>query len=228
MTIIAEPKRNARDEMLEHCDRLSDKQLGKLHRARHLAEWVHRQHRRATGDLYVTHCYGAEQILVALGFALDIVMRVAALLHDTLEDCNPDECKNLRKAIPRRFGLIAYLIVETMTRKQGKDFPAQLLRAVRRWWWIGLWRIVFEKLADMFFNLSTIEGFQNYRQEMKQYQKADEMLRIFVFPSVRYIPSWHLSKFDELLTSVTTLLPIKRLESITRERELDRSYFPAF
>lgn len=227
MTIIAEPRRNARDEILEHCDRLSDRKLGKLHRARHLAEWTHRKHRRATGDLYVTHCYGTEQILVTLGFVLNSVMRISALLHDTLEDCGKEDCKRLRKAILWRFGLVVYLTVETLTRKPPKDYPSQLFRAIRYWWWIGLWIIAFIKLADLLFNLSTIEGFDDYLQEMRQYRKADEILRVAIAPSVRYIPPWHRRKYTELLSSVTTLLPAKRQATIARERERDLGYFPA-
>lgn len=228
MTIIAEPRRDARDEMLEHCDRLSDKKLGKLHRARHLAEWTHRKHRRATGDLYVTHCYGTEQILVTLGFMLNTVMRIAALLHDTLEDCAKEDRRRLSKAIVRRFGLVVYLAVEALTRKPSKDYPAQLFGVIQHWWWIGLWIVVFVKLADILFNLSTIEGFDNYLQEMKQYSKADEILRVAITPSERYIPFWHHRKYDELLSNVTSLLLVKRQATIARERERDINYFPVF
>ena len=215
---------------MEHCDKLSDRKLGMLTRARHLAEWIHRWAIRGTKDLYVSHCYGVEQILVILGFALDIVMRISALLHDTIEDCTAEERRALRRAILFRFGLIAYLIVEAVTRKEGKDYSKQILWYIRNFWWIGLWRAAFVKLADILFNLSTIEGFNNYRREMKQYGKAQHIIAETIIPARRFIPHRVIGKFDELLTSVTTLLPIKRQETIERRRDaqrLDESYFPS-
>lgn len=226
MTIIADVHRDARKELLEHCDHISDRQLGRLTRARHMAEWVHRDAIRGTGDLYVTHCYGTEQIACDAGFAHDIDMRITLLLHDTIEDCRPEERKRLRRDIFWRFGPIVYLIVDTLTRVPGKDYSRQIRRRVKLLWLFGLWKTITDKLCDILFNLSTIEGFRNYRREMKQYYKAEHIIQDGLLPCRRYIPAKQQPKFDYLLASVCSLLKEKRAATFARERAEDLGYFP--
>jgi hypothetical protein len=65
---------------------------------------------------------------------------------------------------------------------------------------------------------------------MKQYSKAEHVLTESILPSRRYVPRRCLKRFDELLTSVNELLPVKRQETIERRRAiqlLDESYFPS-
>ncbi len=218
MTIIAETHRDARADALEHFDFWNLKQAGKYSLARHLAERAHELQYRATGDLYVTHVYGVAKILVDAGLERDLITRVCALLHDTIEDCAPDDKPRLRRVIRGRIGLVPYMIVETLTKKDGIDYPTQMVISIRRYHQIGLWRVPLIKLADILFNLSTIEGFNDLTKELHQFDKARRILDEVIVPSRKYIPRVYLAAYDHLLQSVETLLELKRQESIDRNR----------
>src|SRR5436189_135161 len=58
--------------------------LALLQRAYDVAEEMHREQRRRSGDPYITHPLAVATILAELG--MDTVTLVAALLHDTVED----------------------------------------------------------------------------------------------------------------------------------------------
>ncbi|HET6504307.1 MAG TPA: HD domain-containing protein, partial [Amycolatopsis sp.] len=58
--------------------------LSLLQRAYDVAEELHREQRRKSGDPYITHPLAVATILAELG--MDTITLVAALLHDTVED----------------------------------------------------------------------------------------------------------------------------------------------
>src|SRR5688500_20175918 len=71
--------------------------LALLQRAYDVAESAHANHKRKSGDPYITHPLAVATILAGLG--MDTTTLVAALLHDTVEDTG----ETLEK-IPAEFG----------------------------------------------------------------------------------------------------------------------------
>ena len=231
MSVIVNEHASARDLLLEHCNRRSIWSLGLLWRAVHTIEDVFKNQKRATNDPAVEHAYGTAITLADLGFGLDLIMIIAALLHDVFED--GDDPKKLRRDVIVYFwfiGPIIYLIVEALTRKDDKDYYKQLLAFIRLLWWLGVWRAIFIKMSDVIYNHATIRGFNNYAREMRQHHKASRIVREVAIPARKYVPRKHHPKFDELFDKLTSDLPVHRQETIDRwrqrERERDLGYFP--
>ena len=72
--------------LLEHCRRnLPSVDEDKIRHAFHVAYWAHRDDRRASGELYITHPLEVA-IIAARDIRFDDDTVAAALLHDTVED----------------------------------------------------------------------------------------------------------------------------------------------
>jgi RelA/SpoT family (p)ppGpp synthetase len=72
--------------LVEHARRnLPSVDEGLIRRAFRVAYWAHRDHRRATGELYISHPLEVA-LIAAKDIRMDDVTVAAALLHDTVED----------------------------------------------------------------------------------------------------------------------------------------------
>ena len=85
LVVVPEYERRLR-VLLEHCRRnLQSVDEDLIRRAFKVAYWAHRDDRRATGELYISHPLEVA-LIAAKDIRIDDVTVAAALLHDTVED----------------------------------------------------------------------------------------------------------------------------------------------
>jgi guanosine-3',5'-bis(diphosphate) 3'-pyrophosphohydrolase len=140
-------------------------------RAYELAEQLHGDQRRRSGDLYITHPLAVTTILADLG--MDATTLVAALLHDTVED-TPYTLDDLRE----EFGDDVAHLVDGVTKldkiKYGEHAEAETIRKMV----VAMARdprVLVIKLADRLHNMRTLR----YLKQEKQERIATATLEIF-------------------------------------------------
>ena len=85
LVVVPEYERGLR-VLVEHCRRnLPSVDEGLIRRAFRVAYWAHRDDRRASGELYISHPLEVA-LIAAKDIRMDDVTVAAALLHDTVED----------------------------------------------------------------------------------------------------------------------------------------------
>ena len=145
----------------------------RIGRAYRLAEEMHREQRRSSGEPYIIHPLSVAAILVGLGMDTESVM--AGLLHDVVEDtdCTLEE-------IAKEFGRDVALLVDGVT-KLGKipyssreEQQAENLRKMLMAMAEDI-RVIIIKFADRMHNLTTLE----YVSPQKQRDKALECLEVY-------------------------------------------------
>jgi guanosine-3',5'-bis(diphosphate) 3'-pyrophosphohydrolase len=144
--------------------------LGLLQRAYDVAEHMHREQRRKSGDPYITHPLAVATILGELG--MDTTTLVAALLHDTVEDTD----YSLEK-LRDEFGEEVEHLVDGVTKldkvKLGAAAEAETIRKMI----IAMARdprVLVIKLADRLHNMRTMR----FLPPEKQARKARETLEV--------------------------------------------------
>jgi GTP pyrophosphokinase len=143
-----------------------------LQRAYDSAEELHSGQFRKSGDPYITHPLAVATILANLG--MDTTTLVAALLHDTIEDCaDKYDIDQLRA----EFGPEVALLVDGVTKldkvKLGDAAKAETIRKMV----VAMAkdpRVLVIKLADRLHNMRTL----NFLPRPKQEQKSRETLEI--------------------------------------------------
>jgi guanosine-3',5'-bis(diphosphate) 3'-pyrophosphohydrolase len=140
-------------------------------RAYELAEQLHGDQRRRSGDLYITHPLAVTTILAELG--MDTTTLVAALLHDTVED-TPYTLEDVRE----EFGDDVMHLVDGVTKldkiKYGEAAEAETIRKMV----VAMARdprVLVIKLADRLHNMRTLR----YLKQEKQERIATTTLEIF-------------------------------------------------
>ena len=140
-------------------------------RAYELAEQLHGDQRRRSGDLYITHPLAVTTILAELG--MDTTTLVAALLHDTVED-TPYTLED----VTRDFGADVSQLVDGVTKldkiKYGEHAEAETIRKMV----VAMARdprVLVIKLADRLHNMRTLR----YLRQEKQERIATTTLEIF-------------------------------------------------
>ncbi|MGB8651729.1 MAG: bifunctional (p)ppGpp synthetase/guanosine-3',5'-bis(diphosphate) 3'-pyrophosphohydrolase [Mycobacteriales bacterium] len=140
-------------------------------RAYELAEQLHADQRRRSGDLYITHPLAVTTILAELG--MDTTTLVAALLHDTVED-TPYTLEDVRE----EFGEDVAHLVDGVTKldkiKYGEAAEAETIRKMV----VAMARdprVLVIKLADRLHNMRTLR----YLRQEKQERIATTTLEIF-------------------------------------------------
>ncbi|MGH3467114.1 MAG: RelA/SpoT family protein, partial [Thermocrispum sp.] len=141
-----------------------------LQRSYDVAEELHRDQRRKSGDPYITHPLTVATILAELG--MDTITLVAALLHDTVEDTGYS-LQQLRKD----FGDEVMQLVDGVTKldkvKLGSAAEAETIRKMV----IAMARdprVLVIKLADRLHNMRTMR----FLPPEKQVRKARETLEV--------------------------------------------------
>ncbi|HEU5472853.1 MAG TPA: bifunctional (p)ppGpp synthetase/guanosine-3',5'-bis(diphosphate) 3'-pyrophosphohydrolase [Actinophytocola sp.] len=144
--------------------------LALLQHAYDVAEEMHRDQRRKSGDPYITHPLAVATILAELG--MDTTTLVAALLHDTVED-TAYSLERLRED----FGQEVSRLVDGVTKldkvKLGPTAEAETIRKMV----IAMAedpRVLVIKLADRLHNMRTMR----FLPPEKQAKKARETLEV--------------------------------------------------
>jgi len=140
-------------------------------RAYELAEQLHGDQRRRSGDLYITHPLAVATILAELG--MDTTTLVAALLHDTVED-TPYTLDDVQE----EFGEDVAHLVDGVTKldkiKYGEAAEAETIRKMV----VAMARdprVLVIKLADRLHNMRTLR----FLRQEKQERIAQTTLEIF-------------------------------------------------
>ncbi|MCB9798360.1 HD domain-containing protein [Candidatus Nomurabacteria bacterium] len=147
----------------------------RLHSAAEYATKHHAGQNRKSGEPYIVHPFGVAASVLQKYHDVDLAM--AALLHDTVEDC-PNVCM---EEIYHTFGDEVGFLVDAVT-KQRKSFfgkpEIQIEDRVERLLWAGVRdvRVLLLKLADRENNLSTIE----HLKKNKQIRMAFETQAVYI------------------------------------------------
>lgn len=170
-------------------------------RAYHLAEKLHREQKRASGEPYILHPIEVARLLA--GYRMDAPTIAAALLHDTVED-TPLQLAELAE----QFGDEVTLLVDGVTKltaissRQGREAPTPRSKQVQkaenlRKIFLAMardLRVILIKLADRLHNLRTLGSL---RPE-KQRSIAQETLEIFA-PIASRLGVWAMkSELEDL------------------------------
>ncbi|WP_017591941.1 RelA/SpoT family protein [Nocardiopsis potens] len=124
-----------------------------LGRAYSVAEYLHREQRRKSGEPYITHPLAVAMILAEMG--LDTATLVAALLHDTVED-TPFSLPHLGA----EFGPEVAVMVDGVTKVDKVEYGEAAKGETIRKMVLGAredLRVLLIKLADRLHNLRTLQ-----------------------------------------------------------------------
>lgn len=141
---------------------LSAADAGLLRSAYNFADRVHQGQFRSSGEPYVTHPIAVAGICAE--WKLDVNTLMAALLHDSIEDCGIS-----KEEIMERFGIATADIVDGVTKLdkmqfntreegQAESFRKMLLAMSRDV------RVILVKLADRLHNMRTLGGLRPDKQ----------------------------------------------------------------
>jgi guanosine-3',5'-bis(diphosphate) 3'-pyrophosphohydrolase len=135
--------------------------LAMLRRAYDMAERLHREQRRHSGEPFITHPLAVAGILAELG--VDTTTLVAALLHDTVEDT---ACT--REQVSEEFGEEVAYLVDGVTKldkmRFGEAAEAETIRKMILAMAHDL-RVLVIKLADRVHNMRTLRFQPPHKQE---------------------------------------------------------------
>ncbi len=152
----------------------------------------HRGQVRASGEPYLNHL--VETALLACELKLDVPSVVAALLHDSIEDCLVT-----RDQLAQKFGVEIADIVEGVTKltriefesreeKQAESFRKMLLAMAKDI------RVILVKLCDRLHNMRTL----NFLPEVKRRAIAEETREIYAPLANRLGIHWLKSELEDL------------------------------
>jgi guanosine-3',5'-bis(diphosphate) 3'-pyrophosphohydrolase len=156
------------------------------------ASECHKGQVRASGDAYINHLLGVSMLVCQL--KLDVPSIVAAMLHDSIEDCAVTK-ENLEE----KFGTDIAEIVEGVTKltriefeskeeKQAESFRKMLIAMAKDI------RVVLVKLCDRLHNMRTL----NFLSEEKQRRIAEETKDIYAPLANRLGIHWMKSELEDL------------------------------
>lgn len=165
------------DELIRKAGEIfSDKEVLLIKKAYLMAKDLHRGQKRNSGEPYIIHPVYVAYILLEEMRLHDVNTIVAALLHDTVEDCGITY-----EYLNERFGFDVANLVIGVTKMKDLDFSSKeekedfnnylLLKHI-----LEDYRVILIKLADRLHNMRTLD----YKTEAKRREKSAETLRIFV------------------------------------------------
>lgn len=214
-----EPELEAQlNELLEICRRtLPSVNDDLIRRAFKLSYWAHRNHRRASGELYITHPIEVATI-VARDIGFDDISVAAALLHDTVEDTEFS-----LDFIREEFGSTMASIIDGLT-KIGDVFATRELGQAENVRKLMLSmatdiRVILVKFADRLHNMRTLESLP----KNKQLKIASETLDLFAPLAHRFGLHAVKSELEDL--SLRSLNPeayyeiVRSIRATKQERE---------
>lgn len=142
-----------------------------VQRAYEMADYLHRDQQRRSGEPYITHPLAVAQILADLG--MPGASLAAALLHDTVEDCGYS-----LDALREDFGDEIALLVDGVTKLDKVTYGEASAAETVRKMVVAMARdirVLVIKLADRLHNMRTLQ----WLPEEKQQKKAKETLEIY-------------------------------------------------
>ncbi len=142
-----------------------------VERAYEMAEYLHRDQQRRSGEPYITHPLAVTEILVEIGMPAPSL--AAALLHDTVEDCGYS-----LDALREDFGDEVALLVDGVTKLDKVTYGEASAAETVRKMVVAMARdirVLVIKLADRLHNMRTLQ----WLPEEKQQKKAKETLEIY-------------------------------------------------
>ena len=166
--------------------------INKIRKAYEMANILHQEQVRASGEPYIIHPLAVAYILAEIKADTDTLC--AALLHDTLEDTTIT-----KEEIAEEFNQTVATLVDGVTKMSKVFFSSkkeQQLANTRKIL-IGIKedvRIILIKLADRLHNMRTLEHKSSYKQK----ENALETMDIFV-PLAHYIGVYQIkSELEDL------------------------------
>lgn len=176
-----------------------------------VAERVHGEERRKSGDPYIVHPEAIANILAELGMDRDTI--VAGILHDTIED-TPYTAAELEK----EFGPTVRFLVESVTKLsklkyQGLTRHVESLRRLLVATAADV-RVIIIKLADRLHNMETL----SHVEERKQRRIAEETLEIYVPIAERLGMGYFKSQLQDLAFKVVDPKGYRNAEAYLTER----------
>lgn len=147
----------------------------KIESAYKYAELLHEGQFRKSGEPYICHPLNVARIVVELELDSDSVC--AALLHDTLEDCNE---KTSEEEIKKRFGQTVFDLVDGLTKLPNIHFEDKEEASIENTRKLFLAmnqdiRVIFIKFADRLHNMRTLDA----KSENKQRLIALETMHLY-------------------------------------------------
>lgn len=167
-------------------------EYGRILAAAQLADRLHLDQRRASGEPYIVHPLGVAELLIQLRMDADCV--IAALLHDTLEDTIAS-----KEEILAQFGEAVILMVDGVTKiadLSARNKTLQEAESIRKMLFAMVKdvRVILIKLADKLHNMRTLQFLQPERQK----EIAQECLDIYAPLADRLGISWMKDELEDL------------------------------
>lgn len=149
--------------------------LERIKEAFYYAYDLHDGQKRESGEPYIVHPVAVADIAASLGLDTDSI--IAALLHDTLEDCAD---KTSLDELSARFGPTVALIVDGLTKMVSIVFEDKQERQIEniRKMLLAMSkdiRVIFIKLCDRLHNMRTLDA----RPENKRRSVALETMHVY-------------------------------------------------
>ena len=206
------------DDLLNHVKIYNPEELEIIKKAYDYADYLHEGQKRQSGEPYITHPLNVAYILSEMHADRDTIC--AALLHDTLEDCDIT-----KEDIAELFNKDIANLVDGVTKISKMNFSSKAEQnlANTRKIITGITedvRIIIIKLADRLHNMRTL----GFKSEFKRKENSLETMEIFV-PLAYYIGAYRIkSEFEDL--SLQYLKPdmYKRIEEkkLTLEEDVNK------
>ena len=207
------------EDLLKHIMIYNEEEIDIIKKAYDYANYLHEGQTRQSGEPYITHPLNVAYILSEMHADSDTIC--AALLHDTLEDCDVS-----KEEIAELFNKDIANLVDGVTKISKMNFSSKTEQnlANTRKIITGITddvRIIIIKLADRLHNMRTL----GFKSEFKQKENALETMEIFV-PLAYYIGAYRIkSELEDL--SLRYLKPdmYKKIEEkkLTLEEEVKDS-----
>lgn len=179
-------------ELLKNIENYTEEEVKEIKKAFVLANKLHKNQKRQSGEPYIIHPLSVAIILSEMGADKDTIC--AGLLHDTIEDTeiNKEEIEELfNKDVAHLVDGVTKISKLNFSSKQDRNY-ANTRKIIT-----GITedvRIIIIKLADRLHNMRTLE----YKSEFKQKENALETFEIFI-PLAYYIGAYRIkSELEDL------------------------------
>ena len=194
------------DNLLKHVKTYNPEEVEIIRKAYDFANQLHEGQTRQSGEPYITHPLNVAYILSEMHADRDTIC--AALLHDTLEDCDikkEDIAENFNKEIANLVDGVTKISKMNFSSKAEQNF-ANTRKIIT-----GITedvRIIIIKLADRLHNMRTL----SFKTEFKQKENSLETMEIFV-PLAYYIGAYRIkSELEDLSLQYLKPDTYKKLE----------------
>ena len=173
------------NDLLNHVKTYNSEEIEIIRKAYDYADYLHKGQMRQSGEAYITHPLNVAYILSEMHADRNTIC--AALLHDTLEDCDVT-----KEEIAELFNSDIANLVDGVTKISKLNFSSKAEQnlANTRKIITGITndvRIIIIKLADRLHNMRTL----GFKSEFKQKENALETMEIFV-PLAYYIGAYRI------------------------------------